>query len=558
MRYFYLFLFLHPLVLLSQAPMIPRPNCENSPYIIINNYDDTTVQYGQHVFGLNDRYGNVILPMKYNQLFPIRIVNDSCGWVTSKFIIKDGSFQYVYDAVTKKESEKYQHVFYSENHFLFKDSISWGIIDSSLNTILRNIPGEPGTTTLPENLYSFNLDNSYRPFDLVYEDLFDYRRYFEREKLLEKWPSVLLYKKDCTKEFSSLLAVPYPDAPWNQMIPNKMDKYGLFDLQSKKLIPAIYNEVSCKALDKKIYYWCTIFREYNTPITNWSYQGELHIYDQSLNLIKKLSFHTNPPINFDYNRDYYPYKTKRAIYPLENLRNKYGAIDAKGVTVLPFEYDNISPPVNYSYYYAYLKTVKKNSVQLLDTEGKQIIDGSYLDIKVLSKDQPFFAAKTDTTLNSWHLISTEGKTLTPGFEQLFYNKDLIYHLDIPYEYRKNDRLIFCAIANNHMYLISDNTPYLCDSTRFNFKQETFYINQFIVNKTGNIIYQGNFLVLINKLGYVDINSGCTTIISMDGKQKQEIDLPFSEIDWLNNLVCLKTEDNQFVTFDLLNWKWMKD
>ncbi|AEA44232.1 hypothetical protein [Fluviicola taffensis] len=557
MRFFYLFLFLHPLVLLSQAP-IPRPDCDNSPYIIVNNYSDTTIHFGQYLFGLNDRNGNVILPIQYNQLFPIRIVNDSCGRMTSKFIVTNGNFQYVYDAITKEESEKHQHIFYLENYFLFKDSLYWGVIDSSLNTILRNIPGEPGTTTIPESLYSFNLDKSYSPFDLFYEDLFEYRRYLEEGNSLEKWPSVLLYKKDCTKKFASPLDVTYSDLPWNHKIPSSMNKYGLFDLQSKKLIPAIYHEISFKTLDKKIYYWCAIFKQYNTPITNWSYQGELHIYDQSLNLIKKLPFHTNPPVKYDYNNDYHPYKTKRDIYPLENLRNKYGAIDAKGITVLSFEYDNISPPVNYSYYSPYLKAVKKNSVQLLDTEGKQIIDGSYLDINVLSKDQPYFAAKTDTALNSWHLISKEGKILTSGFEQLFYNKDLIYHLDIPYEYRRNDQPIFCAIGNSKMYLISNNTSYLCDSTRFNFKQETFYMNQFIVNKTGDLIYHGNFLVMINKLGYVDINSGCTTIISIDGKQKQEIDLPFSEIDWLNNLVCLKTEDNQFVTFDLRNWKWLKD
>lgn len=515
------------------------------------------IHSGQYLFGLNDRLGNVILPMQYDQLFPIRIVNDSCGRMTSKFILTEGNFQCVYDAVTHQKSKKYQYLYYSEDHFLFSDSLRWGIMDTSLQTILEYIPGEPSITTCPPGLFNFSIFQSHSPYDYFQqEEMTDYEQRFKNEGYLKTWPGIFLYKKDCSEEFASAINNPYPDAPWNFETPASTEKFGLFDLQSKKLIPPIYIDVCCKALDKELYYWCTVFKQYTTPIKNWSYQGELHIYDQSLNLIKKLPFHTNPIMYYDVEAEFYSGNFKRTIYPVENRHHQYGAIDARGTTVLRFKYDSIVFEMNHSYYFTHLKAAKNKAVQLLDKEGNASIPGTYIDIKALNRDQRYYAAKTDYTENSWHLISNEGRILTPGFEQIF-QQQISYLLGIPYEYRKYSQPVFCAIKNNHLYLICNEVPYLCDSSHFDFKAETIQVKNTIINKKGEILYQGNQLLLVNQFGYVNIHSGCTTLITADGKQKLEIDLPFSEIDWINQLVCLKSEED-FVTFDLRNWKWVTD
>jgi hypothetical protein len=195
-------------------------------------------------------------------------------------------------------------------------------------------------------------------------------------------------------------------------------------------------------------------------------------------------------------------------------------------------------------------------VQLLDRDGKESIPGTYRNVETFSKNPAYFAVKTDNTTNSWHLVSKEGTILTPGFEQIFHDRDLIHHLDIPYEYRMDNQPVFCAIANNQMYFISNHVPYLSDTTHFQFKQETFYTNRFIVNKKGEIIYCCNFLVQVNDLGYLDIRSGCTTLLSIDGRKKLEVDLIFSEIDWKNSLICFKTSENNLVGFDLEKWEWL--
>lgn len=547
-------LFLVPFVSFAQTRM-PIADCPNQSYRIVSNFNQEKWKENDPVyFGITDTVGNELLPFLYDQIFPMRHMTDTCGNLSAQFIVTEGTHQFVFDAKTNRKSTKHSYIIYTGEQYLFQDSTQWGVLDSSFNTIITGIPGTPATSASMDYFYEFGMEHAlYYSSYFLYEDIAFQKKYVLEKNWLTEWPEVLLYKKAVTPNQKV-------ETYWDPSISFQGHLFGLFHTQDKKLIPAIYHDVHYRYMDKQLYYWCTKFERYNLPLSKNSYQGELHIYDQSLNLIKKIPFRTNPPDNLDLDLEQYTRFSKSSpkIYPLENKKRRFGAIDARGTTILPFEYDSITLAID-PWRIPLLKTVKDHKVQLLNDTGAVFIKGMYEDLHVIKMHyEIWIVAKTASSKASWHVISPEGKQSADGFEKLFYDDLLIYHLDIPYEYRANDHPIFCGITDNNLYLITHNASYLCDTSRFHFKNETFGLKQVIINKSGRIIYTGKQVYTVSDFGYVDINSGCTTFISMDGKQLLEADLFLKEIDWNTGLVCLNKNENEYITFDLKNWRWLED